>query len=53
MLLALAVLLAVLWILGFAAFHVTAYAIHLLIIAAIIVAILHFALGARRTTAVP
>jgi hypothetical protein len=42
MLLALAVVLAVLWLLGFTAFHVTSFAIHLLIIAAVIAAIVHF-----------
>jgi hypothetical protein len=42
MLLALAILLAVLWLLGFAAFHVTSSAIHLLLIAAIVAAIIHF-----------
>ncbi|HEY1554485.1 MAG TPA: lmo0937 family membrane protein [Kofleriaceae bacterium] len=42
MLLAIAIILAILWLLGFAAFHVTAWAIHLLIIAAVVVAIIHF-----------
>jgi len=42
MLLALAIILAVLWLLGFTAFHVTSFAIHLLIIAAVVAAIAHF-----------
>ena len=49
MLLALAILLAILWLLGFTAFHVTSLAIHLLILAAVIAAIAHFvAWGTRR-----
>jgi hypothetical protein len=47
MLLALAILLAVLWIMGFAAFHVTTAAIHLLIVLAVVVAIAHFVSGSR------
>jgi hypothetical protein len=47
MLLALAILLAVLWVLGFTAFHVTSAAIHLLIVFAVIVAIAHFVTGGR------
>jgi hypothetical protein len=42
MLLALAIVLAVLWLLGFTAFHVTGFAIHLLIIAAVVAVIVHF-----------
>ncbi len=42
MLLALAVILLIAWLLGLVAFHVTAWFIHLLIVVAIIVAILHF-----------
>ena len=45
MLLALAVLLAVLWLLGFTAFHVTSFAIHLLIVLAVIALIVHFVQG--------
>ena len=41
MLLVLAIILAVIWVIGFAAFHVTTFAIHLLIIAAVIAAIAH------------
>jgi hypothetical protein len=46
MLLTIAVILLVLWLLGLVAFHVTAWFIHVLIVVAIIVAILHFV---RRT----
>src|SRR5260221_8884562 len=45
MLLALAVILLIAWLLGLVAFHVTAWFIHLLIVVAIIVAILHFLRG--------
>ena len=47
MLLALAIILAVIWIVSFAAFHVTAAAIHLLIIAAVIAAIAYLITAAR------
>src|SRR3954451_23655641 len=46
-LLVVAAVLAVLWLLGLVAFHVTAFAIHLLLIAAVIAVIAHFALGKR------
>lgn len=49
MLLGLAVLLVVLWALGFLAFHVTAAVIHFLIIAAIVVFVLHLVSGRNRT----
>jgi len=42
MLLTIAVVLLILWLLGLVAFHVTSYFIHVLIVIAIIVAILHF-----------
>ncbi len=42
MLLLLAAVLAIAWLLGFVAFHVTSYAIHVLIVLAVIVAIAHF-----------
>ena len=42
MLLAIAAILAVAWLLGFAAFHVTAGVIHVLIVAAVIAFIAHF-----------
>jgi len=47
MLLALAALIAIAWLLGFTVFHVASGAIHLLIIVAIIVAIVHFVQGRR------
>src|SRR3954454_2265337 len=46
-LLVVAAVLAVLWLLGFLAFHVTAFAIHLLLIAAVIAVIAHFVVGRR------
>ncbi len=45
MLLALAIILLIAWLLGLIAFHVTVWFIHLLIVVAIIVAILHFLRG--------
>jgi len=48
MLLTIAIILLVLWLLGLVAFHVTAWFIHVLIVVAVIVAILHFV---RRTPA--
>jgi hypothetical protein len=42
MLLTIAIILAVLWLLGLVAFHVTAWTIHLVLLIAIIVAIFHF-----------
>ncbi len=47
MLLTLAILLVIAWLLGLVAFHVTTAFIHLLIVIAIIVAILHFVRGGR------
>jgi hypothetical protein len=47
MILVLAGVLAVLWLLGVVAFHVTAFAIHLLLIAAVIAVIAHFVMGGR------
>jgi hypothetical protein len=46
-LLAVAAAFVVLWLLGFLAFHVTAFAIHLLLIAAVIALIAHFVVGGR------
>src|SRR4051795_8685341 len=46
-LLVVAAVLVVLWLLGLVAFHVTAFAIHLLLIAAVIAVIAHFAMGKR------
>jgi uncharacterized protein DUF5670 len=47
MLLTIAIILLVLWLLGLVAFHVTAWFIHVLIVVAIIVFILHFVRGGR------
>lgn len=41
MLLVLAIILAVLWLLGLVAFHVTSFAVHILIILAVVAAIAH------------
>jgi hypothetical protein len=43
MFIALAVLLAIAWALGFTVFHVSSAAIHLLIVLAIVSAVVHFA----------
>jgi len=45
MLIALAVLLAVAWLLGFTVFHVASAAIHVLIALAIVALIVHFVQG--------
>jgi hypothetical protein len=50
MLLAIAIVLFVLWLLGFVAFHVTSAFIHIALVVAVIVLIAHFLTG--RTTAV-
>jgi hypothetical protein len=42
MLLAIAIILAVLWVLGFVVFHVAAGLIHILIVLAVIALIVHF-----------
>ncbi len=42
MLLTIAAVLAILWLLGFTAFHVTTGALHILIVVALIVAAVHF-----------
>jgi len=42
MLLTIAIILLVLWLLGFFAFHVTAWFIHVVIVVAVIMLILHF-----------
>jgi hypothetical protein len=47
MLLTLAIILLIAWVLGLVAFHVTAWFIHVLIVLAVIVAILHFMRGRR------
>ena len=45
MLLTIAVILVILWLLGFAAFHVAGGLIHILLVIAIIVVIVHFIRG--------
>ena len=45
MLAALAALLVILWLLGFLAFHVAGGLIHILLVVAVIVLILHFVRG--------
>jgi uncharacterized protein DUF5670 len=47
MLLILALILGIAWLLGFTVFHVASGAIHILIIIAVIVAIVHFVSGRR------
>ena len=48
MLLILAIILLVAWLLGFLVFHVTTSLIHLIVVVAIILFILHFIRGGRR-----
>jgi hypothetical protein len=50
MLLALAVMLAVAWLLGLTVFKVSAVAFHLLVVLAVVGFIAHFARGSRRLT---
>ena len=45
MLLALGIILALAWLFGFVVFHVSAWAIHLLIIVAVVALIAHFVRG--------
>ena len=45
----LALVLIVLWLLGFLAFHVTAGLIHILLIIGLILLVLHFVRGSSRT----
>lgn len=47
MLLALAIILVIAWLLGLVAFHVTAWFIHLVLVIAVILLILHFVTGRR------
>jgi hypothetical protein len=47
MLLALAAIIAVAWVLGFTVFHVASGAIHILLLVAVVVAIVHFVQGRR------
>jgi hypothetical protein len=48
MLLTIALILFVLWALGFFAFHIASGLIHLILIIAVIVIVLHFVRGGRR-----
>ena len=45
----LALVLIVLWLLGFLAFHVTAGLIHILLVIGLILLVLHFVRGSSRT----
>ena len=47
MLLTIAVILLICWALGLFAFHVTSFFIHVLIVVAIVVAVMHFMRGGR------
>ena len=47
MLLAIAAILAVAWLLGFTVFHVASGAIHVVLVIALIVAVVHFVQGRR------
>jgi hypothetical protein len=47
MLIALAVILAIAWLLGFGVFHVASAALHILIVLAVIALIVHFVQGGR------
>jgi len=50
MFIALAIILFLAWIAGFTVMHVTSFAIHVLLILAIISVVLHLVRGVRRTT---
>ena len=47
MVLIIAIVLAIAWLLGFTVFHVSAFAIHLLLVLALVAVIVHFARGRR------
>ena len=47
MLLAIAAILAIAWLLGFTVFHVASGAIHVVLVIALVVAIVHFVQGRR------
>lgn len=47
MLMTIAVVLLVLWLLGFLAFHVTSGLIHIILVVALIMFVLHFVRGGR------
>lgn len=51
MFIGLAIILVVAWLLGFTLFHAAGFAIHLLLIAAVISVIVHFVSGGRARTA--
>jgi hypothetical protein len=46
---AIALILIVLWLLGFLAFHVSAGLIHILLVVGLILLVLHFVRGSTRT----
>ena len=48
MLMALAIILAIAWLLGFGVFHVASAALHILIILAVVALVVHFVQGGRR-----
>ena len=48
MLLAVAAILAIAWLLGFTAFHVTTGLVHLLVVGAVIALVAHFVAGRGR-----
>ena len=50
MFIALAVILALAWILGFGVFHVASAAVHVLVVLAIVAVVLHFVRGQKRLT---
>jgi hypothetical protein len=50
MFLLLAIILGIFWIGGFAMFHVTSAAIHILLVLAIVSVVVHFVRGKRVTT---
>ena len=47
---AVAIVFLLLWMLGFFAFHVASGLIHILVVIAVIMLVLHFVRGGRRTT---
>ena len=51
MFLVLAIILAIAWLLGFTMFHAAGFAIHVLLIAAVISVVVHFVSGGRTRTA--
>ena len=48
MLIVLAIILGIAWILGFTVYHVASMAFHILLIAAVVSAVMHFVAGSRR-----